>query len=181
MVKGSRVVFPRMRASTGPPVGGGRSATARFTHCGQVATLRGRPHRVRAHSYALTCTTQRTRANSQERDRFRTSSSLVDAGGPAIMVDGGLGLPGAGVGGPRHHCCRSTHRAADATGIRLMVSPSAERLGALRSFLRSCCRWIPKNCRERNVFGFFQHSTRVRDLRSGQPLGRDERSLQTVN
>jgi dihydrodipicolinate synthase/N-acetylneuraminate lyase len=52
-----------------------------------------------------------------------------------------------------------------AEGAGEFASASAMRIRALRSSLRRSCTRTKRTYRGLNVFGFFQHSTRVRDLR----------------
>jgi hypothetical protein len=176
MIKESTGDLSRMRGSASSAAAGSRSATAissgARTRCGQMAPLGARPRCVCAHGPALAGMTQRVQANCQARKTFTMSSSSAGVHRGRRIGHHGEGHPGA----TRHRrmeiraAIATTRRreprcATEATDIRLVVLSGAKRFGAFRASLGSRCMCVPKNCRERNVFGLFQYSTRVGDLR----------------
>jgi dihydrodipicolinate synthase/N-acetylneuraminate lyase len=94
---------------------------------------------------------------------------FVVAGGLATTAAAGLGLLGVGIGDPSRPLAplddEGPRCAEEAADRRLTASASAMRIRALRSSLRRSCTRTKRTYRELNVFGFFQYSTRVRDLR----------------
>jgi 4-hydroxy-tetrahydrodipicolinate synthase len=90
---------------------------------------------------------------------------FVVAGGLAATAEAGLGLLGVGIGDPSRPLAPLDDEGRVALKKLLTASASAMRIRALRSSLRRSCTRTKRTYRELNVFGFFQHSTRVRDLR----------------
>lgn len=85
-------------------------------------------------------------ANYQERKAFTSSSSLCErsllpTGRPVDEGRSGANRRCRGRRSPPRVRLRQgeLRRAAEATDFRSIASPSAERFGALRCFLRSCC------------------------------------------
>ena len=94
---------------------------------------------------------------------------LIVAGGLTATVKAGQELLGAGVGDPRRPLLPLDDEGGAA--LNKLLTDSRPRHPLRRGFrplqlrLRVSCVARRKNYRSRNVFGIFQHSARVRDLR----------------
>jgi 4-hydroxy-tetrahydrodipicolinate synthase len=103
---------------------------------------------------------------------IRPLLKFIVAGGLATTVKAGLELLGVFVGIPVGHCYRLTGRVGEGrAALNKLLTDGRPQHRARRGFrplqlhLRETCAIRRKNYPGRNVFGFFQHSIRVRDLR----------------
>jgi hypothetical protein len=170
-------LFSRLLATTGSAPACHGSAEAGPSHTGSAAVIRRRPSRAAGvavtDASALTWVAQRLRMNCQERSRFNTphaSGGLMWLHAGALSSTTEFSRSGAGV---RRRHRRSTAGVAPrvvAIDIRSIKFPRAGWSARSVLTLGTRCMGIVKNCLGSiNIFGFFQPSVRVGDLRFGQP------------
>jgi hypothetical protein len=148
--KGPPAPFPGRGTSISSAAVDGRSVTApssrcstRCGHTGGAWGMAGQRLRLQPCTRYMPNGVQ---ANYQERNAFTSSSSLCErsllpTGRPVDEGRSGANRRCRGRRSPPWVRLRrgKLRQGAQATGFRSIASPSAERFGALRCFLRSCC------------------------------------------